>query len=222
MDETDIIREKADVAWQLATQKRLYARMRRQRHWQAAKLLFYQNAECCRSVSSQLIGWRIGMVIIYATTVLISALFWEIVVGYNFAMLALGLLVTTGIATLHFIPGDNSLERERELTAAEFARIRAETMKQRAVVEHLQIQRKELSSHLEWLCANSRIAAPQPAIHAPRPADHGFGQSGHARLPTPVLGSQLKSLGGSLMGIGCSLMLLGLIATFVLLALAGL
>lgn len=168
MNEHECTRLKAEVARRLRRQKQLCTTMRRRQHWHGARLLYYQNAQSCRSIAQQLIGWRAGMVFVYATAILISALFWEIVVGYNLAMLAVGLVGAGGIVALHYLPGDGRLMRAQQFAGEEFARLCEELRYEQAAKEQLHRQHKELAAHLSQLQAVARPTQIQPQIIAQR------------------------------------------------------
>jgi hypothetical protein len=177
VNEVECIRHHAELSQQLAAKKRRCQEIRGKKLWFGTKLLYFQNAESCRRVAQRLIGWRLGMVIIYTASVLVSALFWEVAVGFNIAVLAAGVLAMAGLIALHYVPPDASLETERRTAASELGRLASESIAQGSALKQLRSQAREIASQLKGLRAQRERAereralrvANQPPVQAARP-----------------------------------------------------
>jgi hypothetical protein len=167
-------RSRREIAGQLAEHQRLYNQGRAKLLRVATKSVLLKGVGGLRNVADRLLGWRLGMVIIYAAAILILSFFCEIILGYGFAMLAVGLVFIAVIAILHYIPADAILATQIRLAEDERGKLGLAIAEQQPLLQTLRQQKQGLDSQAAFWKSEAQRASgqwqtqPQPMMQQPQ------------------------------------------------------
>lgn len=151
---TDEVRISAEIAdahthqqrlkQQLSLQEKRHSQIRRAKLWLSVERPYFRAAELCRLLAQRLIGFRLGMVVIYAAILLLVALLCKIAVGFGPVLFAIDLIAIGLVAALHFLPSDEVLERAGPRVAAQQGQLAAEIIQLERNLERLRIEQAQL------------------------------------------------------------------------------
>lgn len=154
-------RTQREIASQLGEQQRQHYWLRAKHLWAGTRIASLKGIAGLRNVADHLLGWRLGMVVIYAAAILILSFFCEIVLGYGLPMLAIGLLVVAIIAILHYVPAGAILTAQIRRAEEERAKLAAALAEQQPVLRTLRQQKQGLDSQATFLQGETQRTSRQ-------------------------------------------------------------
>lgn len=151
--------DQSQIKKQIADEKRRRLQAAWARLWLFFKLMYFRRAASARSLAQAVLGWRLGMLVVYLAFTIIALLGFEILFRSPAVTCGLGVLVGLSLVALHYLPGDDKLATLTRLADAERLRLTAVLSQTRLRLGQL----KDALANLHPSGASPRQAGSQSA-----------------------------------------------------------